>query len=163
MNPVGPSAAFLRSPRLADRAPVLPDVSAGHSAALGRLQRRLGVAPLISVETFTFIREGRFIGACGHLWFIAVLQQFYLVWPLVIALLPRKRMPEASLGLVLTGLLVRALAVVSGCSKLTIDIMTPGAFETLGMGAWLACTMAKNPGTNPYSASGNSRRGPHRI
>lgn len=92
-----------------------------------------------------FIREGRFVGACGHLWFIAVLQQFYLVWPLIFALLPRKRMPEAALGLVLTGLLVRAAAVLSGCSALAIYLMTPGAFESLGMGAWLACSMEKTP------------------
>jgi len=101
------------------------------------------------LSNFYFIREGRFIGACGHLWFIAVLQQFYLAWPLVIALLPRKRVPEASLGLVLTGLLVRSLAVGLGWSTLTIDIMTPGAFESLGMGAWLASTMAKNLGQEP--------------
>ena len=94
------------------------------------------------LSNFYFIREGRFIGACGHLWFIAVLQQFYLAWPLVLTLLPRKRMAEASLGLVLTGLLARAIVVALGCSKLTIDIMTPGAFESLGMGAWLACRMA---------------------
>lgn len=106
-----------------------------------------GVAWHLSfLSNFYFIREGRFIGACGHLWFIAVLQQFYLLWPLVIASLPRRRLPEACLGLVLTGLLTRSLAVTLGWSKLTMDIMTPGAFETLGMGAWLAGKMAQNPG-----------------
>ena len=30
------------------------------------------------LSNFYFIREGRFVGACGHLWFIAVLQQFTL-------------------------------------------------------------------------------------
>jgi len=90
------------------------------------------------LSNFYFIREGRFIGACGHLWFIAVLQQFYLVWPLIIAFVPRKRLPEASLGLILIGLFARSLAVVGGWPTFTIDIMTPGAFEALGMGAWLA-------------------------
>ena len=49
-------------------------------------------------------------------------------------------------------MLARSLAAGLGWSTLTIDIMTPGAFESLGMGAWLACTMAQNPGTKPEAS-----------
>jgi peptidoglycan/LPS O-acetylase OafA/YrhL len=40
--------------------------------------------------------------------------------------------------LIAAGLGVRLIGMVHGWSTLTLDVMTPSAFETLGAGAWLA-------------------------
>jgi peptidoglycan/LPS O-acetylase OafA/YrhL len=90
------------------------------------------------VSNFYFMHEGRYVGACSQFWFIAVEQQFYLFWPLVLFLIPLKRGLMAPAGLMALGVFFRILAGILGWNDLTIDVMTPGAFETLGAGALLA-------------------------
>ena len=87
-----------------------------------------------------FIKEGRFVGAAGHLWAVAVEQHFYLFWPLILLFLPKRFLRAASLAMMGTGVLFRAAAGCLGWSKLTIDLLTPGAFEALGAGSFLACS-----------------------
>lgn len=47
--------------------------------------------------------------AYAHLWSLAVEEQFYLLWPLVIWFVPASRVQQVTLGLVLLGPVVRAL------------------------------------------------------
>jgi peptidoglycan/LPS O-acetylase OafA/YrhL len=84
-----------------------------------------------------FIREGRFVGSSGQLWFVAVEQHFYLFWPLAILFLPRRWMRAAPLFLIGIGILARVIAGWKGWAPITVDLMTPGAFEALGLGACL--------------------------
>jgi peptidoglycan/LPS O-acetylase OafA/YrhL len=69
---------------------------------------------------------------------LAVEQHFYLLWPLVMLFIPQAALRWVPLGLISTGLFFRVTAGLAGWTDITIDVMTPGAFETLGMGAWLA-------------------------
>ncbi|HVO33598.1 MAG TPA: acyltransferase [Elusimicrobiota bacterium] len=90
-----------------------------------------------------FIARGSFTGSSAQFWALAVEQQFYLFWPLALMLFPRRRQVAAGAGLVAAGVGFRILAGLSGWSHLTIDILTPGAFETLGAGACLAFWMER--------------------
>jgi len=92
------------------------------------------------LSNFYFIKEGRFVGAAGHLWAIAVEQHFYLVWPLILLFAPKRFLRAAALAMIGTGVLFRAAVGCLGCSKLTIDLLTPDAFEALGAGSFLACS-----------------------
>ncbi len=85
-----------------------------------------------------FIVRQRYVGAGAHLWALAVEQHFYLFWPFVMLLIPRRHLRATAWGMIATGLFFRALAGALGWSNLTIDVMTPGVFEALGCGALLA-------------------------
>ena len=88
-----------------------------------------------------FILRGHYVGAGGHLWALAVEQHFYLFWPLVALWIPRKYLSSAAVAMIGTGLLFRLIGGLRGWSAITLDVMTPAAFEALGAGALLACWM----------------------
>jgi len=100
------------------------------------------------LSNYYFIDQGQFVGAASHFWTLAVEQHFYLFWPVVMLLVPLQHTRAAALGLIAAGMAFRAIAGSQGWSNITIDVMTPGAFETLGMGAWLAVEQLRRPETD---------------
>jgi peptidoglycan/LPS O-acetylase OafA/YrhL len=100
------------------------------------------------LSNYYFIQQGNFVGAASHFWTLAVEQHFYLFWPLIMLLVPIRHLRAAALGLIAAGIGFRAIAGLQGWSNIAIDVMTPGAFETLGMGAWLAVEQQRRPDTD---------------
>jgi peptidoglycan/LPS O-acetylase OafA/YrhL len=94
-----------------------------------------------------FIRLGRITEAGGHLWALAVEQQFYLFWPFIVLWVPGRHLMKASIAMVVLGTFTRFFGGLAGWTPMTIDFMTPGSFETLGMGALLACWMREREET----------------
>lgn len=77
-------------------------------------------------------------GALGHFWSLAVEEQFYLVWPLVILFLPRDQVRRLVPALVLGGLgSAVVLARLWNDPRIAMHA-TPTCLLALGMGAWLA-------------------------
>lgn len=77
--------------------------------------------------------------AVGHLWTLAVEEQFYLFWPLLILLLPRRAVPWAIAALPL--LCVAWMASLTPAEILQEPgpmILLPAQFDVLGAGALLA-------------------------
>ncbi|MFA5975143.1 MAG: acyltransferase [Elusimicrobiota bacterium] len=108
-------------------------------AALFRLEELRHLPWHLSfLSNWHFIREGRFSSPGGPLWFVAVIMQFYLIWPWVIRWAGWPRLKTVSLVLVALGLLIRTIGGFFDWPKIALDIMTPGAFETFGAGALLA-------------------------
>jgi peptidoglycan/LPS O-acetylase OafA/YrhL len=95
------------------------------------------------LSNLLFILKGRFVGAGGHLWALAVEQHFYLFWPLAVLWIPRRKLSSAALLMIGTGLLFRMIGGLREWSNVTMYVMTPGAFEALGAGAWLAVWMER--------------------
>lgn len=77
-------------------------------------------------------------GTIGHLWSLAVEEQFYLVWPAAIFLTPRNYLPYVIGGTVLFAPLFRSGIVMAGGSTTSAVFLTPGCGDALGMGALLA-------------------------
>jgi peptidoglycan/LPS O-acetylase OafA/YrhL len=85
------------------------------------------------------------IPALAHFWSLAVEEQFYLVWPLVVLGARGRRLAAASAALVLAGPLLRAwIVLASGWPAGSAYRVTPGRVDALAMGALLA-TLVRSP------------------
>jgi peptidoglycan/LPS O-acetylase OafA/YrhL len=78
-------------------------------------------------------------GTATHVWSLAVEEQFYLFWPLVVLLAPRRLLPWAigSMIVVAVGTRVMLTAETDMWSD-GINIITPAVLDSLGLGALLA-------------------------
>ena len=97
-----------------------------------------------------FAREGGFEASpyTAHFWSLAVEEQFYLFWPLLVWVLPRRRLALACVALV--GL---AFALRFGIHRTTFNataayVLTPARVDALAMGALVAIA-AREPGWWP--------------
>jgi peptidoglycan/LPS O-acetylase OafA/YrhL len=76
--------------------------------------------------------------AAVPLWSLAVEEQFYLVWPLLVLFAPRRRLPALLAALIVTAPLVRlGLALATGSEPATLT-PTLACVDALGLGALLA-------------------------
>lgn len=78
-------------------------------------------------------QRGDWNGSISHLWSLAVEEQFYLVWPFLMLLVPARRLP---------GLII-AMIVIAPISRLMIggpmnSVLPLGCVDALGAGALLA-------------------------
>jgi peptidoglycan/LPS O-acetylase OafA/YrhL len=91
---------------------------------------------------------GQWGGHLAHLWSLAVEEQFYLVWPWVILFAPHRWLPRIALGAVVAAPLFR-LVVMEATGNDIVSILTPGCFDSLGLGAYLALTVAPEFRSHP--------------
>ena len=76
----------------------------------------------------------------SHFWSLAVEEQFYLIWPWVIVLLPKKYLLKAIVFTISLGPLFRLLSSIAGWNNWRLEYsLTPACLDSLGMGAVLAC------------------------
>lgn len=81
-----------------------------------------------------------FIPIGGHFWSLAVEEQFYLFWPLIVLLLPAKKVMYIALALCVLGPVTRyALWHLMGAGHLSVWLFPTTALDLLGYGAFLAC------------------------
>lgn len=72
------------------------------------------------------------------LWSLAVEEQFYLIWPLIVLLASPKRLLRVSIAAVLLAPILRGLCTHLFSSHLPIYLLTPFRMDLLGSGAILA-------------------------
>lgn len=73
----------------------------------------------------------------SHFWSLAVEEQFYLIWPLVILLLPRRALVPVMIAVIALAPLFRWYAVRE-LSIYHAAVLTPACMDVLGLGALLA-------------------------
>jgi peptidoglycan/LPS O-acetylase OafA/YrhL len=73
----------------------------------------------------------------SHLWSICVQEQFYLVWPFLILLLPRKWMLPAIISVALTGIAFRVGCVIFSVPVNARWVLPFGSLDSLAAGAAL--------------------------
>jgi peptidoglycan/LPS O-acetylase OafA/YrhL len=88
--------------------------------------------------------QGWYIGNFAHFWSLAVEEQFYLAWPCLILLVPRRWLASTAVVMTAIGPLYRLwLAIAwlylgSDASPLHTYIATPTALDSLGIGSLVA-------------------------
>ena len=75
--------------------------------------------------------------AISHLWSICVQEQFYLLWPLLILLLPRKWMLPAIISVAVAGIAFRIGCVIFSVPMIARWVLPFGSLDSLAAGAAL--------------------------
>jgi peptidoglycan/LPS O-acetylase OafA/YrhL len=81
----------------------------------------------------------------GHFWSLSVEEQFYLLWPALVAFLPRRGVGRICAVLIVTACVLRAALVARHSSTGWIYTMLPTRVDTLAAGALLALAV-RSPG-----------------
>ena len=125
-------------------APLIPLLQ---GATLDYLVERQAWAWLYGVNIYTAIHGEWCLSYINHFWSLAVEEQFYLFWPLVVYLLaPRPRaLAAVSLALALSAMLARLIGSLMGLSFWTTSLLLPFRLDALALGAFLAVA-ARQPG-----------------
>ncbi len=74
----------------------------------------------------------------SHFWSLAIEEQFYLFWPLIVLWVPRRSLWLAATLLIALGPVSRWLMLAHGANKIAFGTLTPAYFDFLGLGAFLA-------------------------
>ena len=80
----------------------------------------------------------------NHFWSLSIEEQFYLLWPLAVFALGRRRLMAVCAGCVLVAALLRSGLALHGTSYTAIYVLTPCRMDALAAGAWLAAA-ARGP------------------
>jgi peptidoglycan/LPS O-acetylase OafA/YrhL len=91
------------------------------------------------LSNFYALHMGDWPDAASHLWSLSVQEQFYLLWPFVILITPRRALPWLLLGLFVGAFAFRAAIIGSHSSDFYRWVMLPGVIDSFALGALIAC------------------------
>ena len=74
----------------------------------------------------------------AHFWSLAVEEQFYLVWPFLILLVPRSLLRAVVIAIIVSSPLFRLIAFLAGINHIALYVATPFSLDALGLGSMLA-------------------------
>jgi len=74
----------------------------------------------------------------GHFWSLAIEEQFYLIWPLVVFLSTPVQLRRFSVALIVSALGLRIYLVIAGYNPIAVYVLTPTRMDSLALGAILA-------------------------
>jgi peptidoglycan/LPS O-acetylase OafA/YrhL len=89
-----------------------------------------------------FFLQQSWPGSISHFWSLAVEEQFYLFWPLVMLFIPKRSILKSILLLIAIGALAQFLPVIYPDLRL-LGLLLVSNFDALGLGAFLAFTKSR--------------------
>jgi peptidoglycan/LPS O-acetylase OafA/YrhL len=89
---------------------------------------------LLYGTNFFVAARGQWIGDFGHLWSLAVEEQFYLAFAPLILLLPRRHSTNISISVVLLGVMTKIALELYGASAVSINVNSLVNFALIGVG-----------------------------
>jgi len=89
------------------------------------------------------------LGYVTHFWSLAIEEQFYLAWPLVVFLSRRETLERICGAVIVVGLGLRIALAVSGVSEISISVFTPCRVDTLCVGGLVATLVRRPAGPGP--------------
>jgi peptidoglycan/LPS O-acetylase OafA/YrhL len=97
---------------------------------------------LLPLCTYTYnLRVGLGGGAVGgmhHFWTLAIEEQFYLLWPLLVLAVSSPALRRACLIIAAASFVLRVVIILSGAWPLSAFFLTPCRLDSLLAGSWLA-------------------------
>jgi peptidoglycan/LPS O-acetylase OafA/YrhL len=126
---------------------VVPRFPVFHGPTLDVLLSHQGWAWLYAVNVFNALQAGWALPYIDHFWSLAVEEQFYLVWPLVIWSLggrPRATMLTCA-GVAVGAVVAQFGASLAGVGEHALYVLTPFRLDGLALGGFLA-VLARQPG-----------------
>lgn len=94
------------------------------------------------VSNIYFYINSEWAGPLSHFWTLAVEEQFYIIWPVIILFIPKKHLLKAIGGIILIGPVSRILLYLISSRTDTavtfIHVLTPTCMDCFGFGALLA-------------------------
>lgn len=84
------------------------------------------------------VRANHWIPLLSHFWSLAVEEQFYIFWPLLVLLTPVHRLPWLIGSFLLIGMISRGGMAALGYGGVAVRSLTTSCFDILGAGALLA-------------------------
>jgi len=82
----------------------------------------------------------------GHYWSLAVEEQFYLLWPLLVYVVSRRRLLHIAVGLWSGALVLRIVLVLLGVNATSVFVLTPTRMDGLAAGAAVAILVRERTG-----------------
>lgn len=99
------------------------------------------------LSNFAIALAGKFEhGILSVTWSLAIEEQFYLLWPLVVWACSPRTLARVCLGLMLCSFAVRVGMTVSGQNPIVTYVLTPARLDGLVFGAWVATVARSGPG-----------------
>jgi peptidoglycan/LPS O-acetylase OafA/YrhL len=74
-------------------------------------------------------------------WSLSIEEQFYIVWPLIVFALDRRRLMMVCGSLVALALVWRLALLGAGASPVSVYVLTPGRVDSLAIGAFVALAL----------------------
>lgn len=127
---------------------ILPAIPALHGSEIAGLRSEQAWAWLYAVNIYLAIHGGWVMSYLTHFWSLAVEEQFYLVWPLLIWLLAAR--PRLLLWVPLAAAVAsfgsRLVASALGVSLIATTVLTPFQLDSLAIGGFLAIYLRQPDG-----------------
>lgn len=126
---------------------VVPAIPALHGSEIVRLRSHQAWAWLYCVNIYLAIHNGWVLAYIEHFWSLAIEEQFYLVWPLVVWLLGgnRRLFLGVSLAVAVASFGGRIIASLHGASEVVTIVLTPFQLDALAIGGFFAVYL-RQPG-----------------